>query len=316
MLPEKVELMEAFRIGLDLGGTKVLAILSDHRYTVLRSEKRPLAKPVTVTTVRDVLVDLFQTLAAGLPRDQIQSAGLAVPGPVNPQTGMVFSMPNLGLKNVNIKKLLARHIFVPLKVGNDVNLAAWAEYHLGAGRGSRSLFAFYPGTGVGGGYIQDGKLITGFNHTAAEVGHMVVEVDGALCGCGQQGCLETIVSKRGFERMFREADRISGPSAISGKNTFTTADLVTAWNQKDPVVCGVLKEQARILGIAVANVVNITGVERVIIGGEIYHQLPEGLMPIVRSTAGQYAIGNGMQGVKICLNALGDKAPALGAVLL
>ena len=202
-----------------------------------------------------------------------------------------------------------------IKLGNDVNMATLAEYKFGAGRGVLSLFTFYPGTGLGGGYIYEGKLVTGFNSTAAEIGHVVIDIDGPLCKCGRHGCLEAIVSYHGIKTMLSEK-LSSGAESIIDHTSFRAVDIFEAWRKGDQIISELLEYQARALGIGIANVINITGVERIILGGTIYHELQDDLLPIIEKNAVKHAIGNGMDGVNILMNELGDEAPALGASML
>ena len=137
---------------------------------------------------------------------------------------------------------------IEVKLGNDVNMATLAEYNFGAGKGVSSLFTFYPGTGLGGGYIYNEELITGYNSTAAEVGHMIVDIDGPICKCGCHGCLEAIVSYHGFKTMLEEKIN-SGSSCVIDPSSFRAADIFDAWRKSDTVVSELLIYQARALSL-------------------------------------------------------------------
>jgi glucokinase len=308
--------MPSYRIGLDLGGTKLLGIVTDPDHTVVKRRKQALANITAVTDMIDVIAELFEELSNGLDSREIDAVGLALPSPVDPERGLAKSLTAFGWKNVPVGELLMERLGRRVKLGNDVNLATLAEFRLGAGRGARSLYTFYPGTGLGGGYIHNGKLVLGTNHTAAEVGHMVVQIDGPRCNCGQTGCLEAIVSNAGFRRMVAQAVEEGRTTVLSSTDRYTSETIVSAWEAGDEVVREILSFQAKTLGIGIANVINITGVERIIIGGDVYRRLWDDLYPMVRSRAEAHAIGGGMEGVVICLNALGAEAPALGATLL
>jgi glucokinase len=244
------------------------------------------------------------------------SIGLALPGPVDIQTGIVHCLTAFGWEKVPVRDLLEEKLGAKVAIENDVNAATVAEYQVGAGQGADSLFTFYPGTGLGGGYISRGRLIRGFNGTAGEVGHMVVQMDGPECSCGQRGCLEAIVSNRGSKNLVNQFKSRGKDSPLLQKEDLTGDNLIHAWREADPLGREILTYQARALGIGVANVINITGVDRVIIGGSVFQQLRDELFPIVEETAQQYSIGNGMNGVALRVNALGKNAPALGMTLL
>ncbi|NOZ04278.1 MAG: ROK family protein [FCB group bacterium] len=308
--------MAKYHIGLDLGGTKLLGIVTDGAYQIRQRRKKLLPRIATIDDLIKVIVEFYHQLAADLPPEELISVGLALPSPVNPRRGLAKSLTAFGWKDVPIGMLLQEKLNHPVSLGNDVNLATLAEFRLGAGRDMSSLFTFYPGTGLGGGYIQNGELVYGYNYTAAEVGHMVVQIDGPVCGCGQRGCLEAIVSNYGFRRMFREALARGETSMLTSNNGFSSDQLVAAWNKGDAVVRDILSFQARALGIGIANVINITGVECIIIGGGLYHALQKDLLPIVIQQAAAHSLGDGLEGVEIRLNELSEEAPALGAILL
>jgi len=301
------------KIGIDLGGTKLLGILVNNNNTIINRKKINVQKNIDITGMISEIVNLIYDLSQN---SKIRHIGLAVPGPVTQEQGIASILPAYGLKNIPFKKLLEEKTDLNVIVGNDVNLATLAEYKLGAGRGVSSLYTFYPGTGIGGGYIANGKLIQGHNGTAGEVGHMVIDVNGAKCNCGQHGCLETIVSNTGLKRMLKEAIINNTYSGDLSTDLLSSENILTAWKMNDNEIHKLLKYQAEVLGIAIANVINITGVERIIVGGQIYHLLKDDLLPIVKRIATNYAIGGGMNNVEIKLNQLGSEAPALGATLL
>lgn len=304
-----------YRIGLDLGGTKVLGVVTDSSFNVIHRKKHRLFNRADISDVMDQISNVYKELAENLVSGKIISVGIALPSPIDNELGEAKQLTAFKENNLPVRKMLKDRTNVEVKLGNDVNMATLAEYNFGAGRGARSLFTFYPGTGLGGGYIHNGELITGYNSTAAEVGHMIIDIDGPLCKCGRHGCLEAIVSYHGFKTMLEEKIN-SGNSCIIDPSSFRAADIFEAWKSNDPIVTKLLTFQARALGIGIANIINITGVERIIVGGTIYHELESDLMPIVNENACKYSIGNGMDGVKILLNDLGDEAPALGASML
>jgi glucokinase len=305
--------MAKHRIGMDLGGTKLLGVLVDKQNTVI--DKTKLKIPTKITL--DDLIIEFKNLIEGLSGNyKIDKIGVALPGPVQQKTGIATFLPAYGWKNVDFKTRLEEILHIQVSIDNDVNMATLAEYKLGAGRGVKSLYTFYPGTGIGGGYIAKGQLVRGFNGTAGEIGHMVMDINGTKCNCGQNGCLETIVSNTAFKRLLKELIDIGKYKGQITLENSGSKEILKAWNSGDAVLIDLLKYQARILGIAIGNIINITGVERIIVGGHFYHVLGDKLLPIVKKNALIQAIGNGMNNVEIVLNQLGSEAPALGSTLL
>ena len=305
----------SYRIGLDLGGTKVLGVVTDSDHKVIHRKKHRLSNRADISAVMDQISNVYTALAEQVGDEKIDSVGIALPSPVDNELGHAKHLTAFQEKELPVRDMLKERTGVDVKLGNDVNMATLAEYKFGAGKGVSSLFTFYPGTGLGGGYIYKGKLVTGFNSTAAEVGHVVIDIDGPLCKCGRHGCLEAIVSYHGIKTMLSEK-LSSGAESIIDHTSFRAVDIFEAWRKGDQIISELLEYQARALGIGIANVINITGVERIILGGTIYHELQDDLLPIIEKNAVKHAIGNGMDGVNILMNELGDEAPALGASML
>ena len=302
--------MENYKIGVDLGGTKLLGILTDNHSNILKKKKINIQENINIDKIIEEIMNIYTELSQDV---EIETLGLAVPSSVQFDTGVASFLPAYGWKDVPFKHLIESEIDIIVRLENDVNMATLAEFKLGAGIGVNSLYTFYPGTGIGGGYISNGKLVRGYNGTAGEIGHMVIDVNGADCKCGQRGCLETIVSNTGFRRLLNESKSVS---SLDNIENIRSENIVEAWNTGDSTIQNIFEFQAEVLGISVANVINITGVERIIIGGQIYHLLEEELLPIVRGTAKEHAIGDGMKNVDIRLNKLGPEAPALGVTML
>ena len=305
--------MKNYKIGIDLGGTKLLGIIVDDSHNILNKKKIKIQKNITIDKLIDEIASIYTELSQDL---EIERLGLAVPSSVQIESGIASFLPAYGWRDIQFKKILENELGIEVKVDNDVNMATLAEYKLGAGIGVKSLYTFYPGTGIGGGYISNGKLVHGFNGTAGEIGHMVVDINGTKCNCGQYGCLETIVSNTAFKRLLKESKANKQYFGKINADSSGSKDILEAWNSGDTVLQDILKYQAEVLGIAIANIVNITGVERIIVGGHFYHVLREKLLPIVEESTNKHAIGNGMKNVDILLNKLGSEAPALGATLL
>ena len=305
----------SYRIGLDLGGTKVLGVITDSDHKVIHRKKHRLSNRADISAVMDQTSNVYTSLTEQAGDEEIASVGIALPSPVDNELGHAKHLTAFQEKELPVRDMLKERTVVDIKLGNDVNMATLAEYKFGAGQGVSSLFTFYPGTGLGGGYIYEGILETGFNSTAAEVGHVIIDIDGPLCKCGRHGCLEAIVSYHGLKTMLSE--KLSrGAASVIDHTSFRAIDIFEAWRKGDPVISELLKYQARALGIGIANIINITGVERIILGGTIYHELQDDLLPIVEKNAVKHAIGDGMDGVDILLNELGDEPPALGASML
>ena len=169
---------QTYRIGLDVGGTKVLgAIFDEERNIVHRLKKKSTEQGAEAENVEQVIVSVVEEMLAssGIPLKQIAAVASSIPGVIDQASGVVLFTPNLPWRNYDIRKAMEKRFGGPFFIGNDVNLGVLGEYRFGAARGYQNVVGLFVGTGVGGGLILDGKLFTGHRFKAAELGHMVVE---------------------------------------------------------------------------------------------------------------------------------------------
>src|SRR5208283_1057276 len=190
-------------------------------------------------------------------------------GAVDPVGGVVRHAPNLGWKKVALGARLETLLKVPVFVENDVNVGVLGEHELGAGRGAQELVGIFVGTGIGGGIVTGGQLYQGARGAAGEVGHIVVEINGPLCGCGNRGCAEALASRTAMERDVRAAIRQGEKSIVlrlmreRGRERMTSSIIQRALKERDPVMAKVMKRAQFYLGILVANLVNVLDPEYV-----------------------------------------------------
>src|ERR1700710_191059 len=190
-------------VGLDVGGTKILAVALDRAGVVMASRQTP----TPLTDAGALLIGLAEAaegVLAQVPDAELRGLGLGMPGFLSAD-GVPQQAPNLQASvGLDVKDPLGQRFGVPISVDNDANCAAWASFVLDA-PGTSSVVAVTFGTGMGGGIVIDGRLVKGANGFAGEPGHMIVEVGGVLCVCGQQGCWERYASGTGLGRLAREA---------------------------------------------------------------------------------------------------------------
>ncbi len=262
-------------VGIDLGGTNDrLALVTRNGEILARWERATASMPDQDTLVAGLAADLLRcgekASSLGL---EIKGVGLGVPGRVIPQEGRVAFSPNVpALNDCHLVKRLKSLVAWPIFLENDANLFALGEHWLGAGVGSAQMLGITLGTGVGGGLILDGRVWPGTAGTAAEVGHITVDPEGKRCRCGNRGCLETMASAswavawvkeqlaQGAGSWLRELWE-TDPEAIHGET------LVVAAQQRDPLACRAFDRMGRALGLAIATVVHLLGLSRVVIGG-------------------------------------------------
>ncbi|MGH2546965.1 MAG: ROK family protein, partial [Actinomycetota bacterium] len=185
-------------IGIDVGGTKVAGLRVAEDGAVLGRTERPTPADDVAATVETV-----SELAAELAAAGGEAIGVGAAGMVDFDAGVLRYAPNLAWREIPLRDLLSERTGLPCVVDNDANAAAWGEYRFGAARGYRHVLVVTVGTGIGGGIVADGELFRGAHGFAAEIGHIIVEPDGPLCGCGNRGCWEQVASGRALDRLAR-----------------------------------------------------------------------------------------------------------------
>ncbi len=313
----------AYMVGIDLGGTKILAGVVDAEGRILaRAKLRTQADRPAAEVIASIGEAVRSAVAqAGLSMEQISAIGVAAPGVLDAAAGVVRFAPNLRWRDVPLAAALRKDLGVPVYLENDVNMGTLAEHVLGAGRGARDVVGIFVGTGIGGGIILNGRLHRGRNGSAGEVGHMTVKMGGPRCGCGRRGCLEAVASRTAIVRDLRAAIDAGAasvlPKLVKGDlDRLTSGALAEAVRRGDKLTIKVLKRATKSLGIGVGSIVNFLGPEMVILGGGVIEALDDAWLERVRRVAHLYAIGNAMEGVKIVRAQLGDDAVMLGAAVL
>lgn len=254
-------------IGIDVGGTKINAFRVARDGTIVaRMDARTPADDEELT------LSTMVELARGLLTPDVLAVGVGAAGMVDTSTGVMRFAPNLAWRDLPLAARIRDALDLPCQVDNDANTAAYAEYRFGAGRGYRHLLLVTVGTGIGGGIVSDGRLFRGSNGFAAEIGHIVVEPDGPVCGCGNRGCWEQIAAGRAIDRLGREEARRHEGSMLlrlaGGDPERVTGRLVTeAARRGDGAARRVFSEAGRRLGQGIAGLVNVLDPQVVVVGG-------------------------------------------------
>ncbi len=312
-------------LGVDLGGTKILAAAVDPTGRVIARIKRKTRAERGPEAVITRLIETCRRVIrkAGLTWDEIGGVGLGAPGPLDPTHGIIYNTPNMpGWNQVPLGPRLAEALGVPVYLENDVNLGTLGEHALGAGRGTQDMVGIFVGTGVGGGVILDGKLRSGVRSAAGEIGHMVVLAEGPVCGCGKRGCLESVASRTAIVRDIRSGIAAGRESIIpqmtgGDPERLTSGVLARAWRQRDPLVREVMGRAQFYLGVGVASIVNLLDPEMIVFGGGVVEALGDEFLAQIRIVARQYFIQQrDADRVRIVTASLGDQAGVLGAAVL
>lgn len=317
-----------YYLGADIGGTAVKYIITDNLGTMVYRGEIATDPNSGKRTLGRLAMDVADKISPaedsnGSTFSQLAAVGLACAGIVNPESGDLGRSPNLpGWEGINLKQILANEFHdKPMVVANDVNAALYGEYSLGAGRGCQNLVMIALGTGVGGGIMLDGKLVTGSHSGAAEIGHMVLDPSGPTCTCGGVGCLEAWAGSVAILKQARLLAKVEkADTALSlmvkekGEN-LSTRDLSTLALQGDAASLALFAEVGLRLGHAVGNLVNLLDPDRVIIGGGVA-QAGDLIFSSCRSVIPQMILAEEAKGIQVVPAELGTLAAAVGAACL
>ena len=307
-----------YRIGIDLGGTNIAVGVVDDRHQIAAEASVPAgahrpAEQVVADMCRAVELALDK---AGLTVRDCASIGVGAPGTCDPERGVVVCAYNLNWFDVPVCRMLTEHFGLPARLSNDANCAALAEVVAGAAVSCRSMVLVTLGTGVGGGIIVDGKIVSGLGGAGGEVGHSILVLDGAPCTCGRRGCWEAYASATALIRQGREAAAAHPESLLNRYTALTGRDVFDAADAGDAAAQAVLERYYVYVAAGVTNLVNILSPEMVLIGGGISRQGERLLAPIRRYVAANCFGGEERPQPAIQAAKLGNEAGIIGAAAL
>jgi glucokinase len=262
-------------VGVDLGGTNVRSGLVDDKGNILNRDKRKtLARESAEAPVRQIVESINEVVRQGKVKlTDITAIGIGSPGPLSAKKGMILRAGNLPhWINFPLAEIIRERTGVRTWIQNDANVFALGEWWKGSGRGLDNFFILTLGTGIGGGAICEGKLLTGFNDNAAEVGHMSIDYNGVQCWCGQKGCLEMYSSATGLVRMTLEEvsnEHVESPLStyLEKPEELNSYIIFTYAKEGDDFAVSMFEKAGYLLGIGIVNALNLLNFERVAIGG-------------------------------------------------
>jgi glucokinase len=306
--------------GFDLGGTKMMAAVYSPDFRVLGRRRRKTkgvegAKAGVeriVETLRDALEE------AHLDPAQLAGIGVGCPGNIDLERGLVVDSANLGWHNLPIQNLLEKVFDCPVAVMNDVDAGVYGEYRFGAARHARCVVGIFPGTGIGGGCVYEGQILRGRHVSCLEIGHLQVNPNGLPCGCGRVGCLETEASRLAIAAAAAVAAyRGDAPHLLAAAGTDLTnirsGALAEAIRAGDTAIERIVERAARLIGVAVGDVVNLLAPDVVVLGGGLVEAMPELFLKQVELGARQRAAPPFSKTFKVVAARLGDEAVVRGA---
>ncbi len=314
-----------YRLGIDLGGTNIVAGVVDENYKIVAKASCKTVVPRPESEICDSMAEVAKKAVAKakITMEDIDSIGIGVPGAVNPKTGVIEYSANLFFHNWEVVEMMQERLNIKVKIENDANAAALGEYLAGSAKGAKNAVAITLGTGVGGGIIINGKIYSGSNFAGAELGHMVIVKDGKECACGRRGCWETYASATGLINLTKQkilSEKLEFSymlklcegdiNKVDGRTAFD------AMRDGDPTAKAVVDEYISYLSCGLVNIINIFQPDVLCIGGGISNE-GENLLGPVRAyiERERYTKHNDKQTI-VCTCTLGNDAGIIGAAYL
>ncbi len=312
-----------YNIGIDLGGTNIAAALVDEEGSIIRQASVPtLRERDYKEIVKDMAMLALKVIDdEGLKREDVHSVGIGSPGTPDTENGLIVYANNLKFNNTPIREEFVKHFDIPVYIENDANAAAYGEFIAGVGRKYDDFVAVTLGTGVGGGVIIHDKILTGSYHGGAELGHMVIDLNGTLCTCGRRGCWEEFSSATA---LIREAKKAAIAHPDSKLNDLVGGD-VEAMNAKipfdaaqagDTVAQEVITWYIDHLAIGLVNVINIFQPQAIALGGGVSAQKENLIKPVKEKVVSEIYGGADALKTELLICELGNDAGIIGAAML
>lgn len=307
-------------IGFDLGGTKMMATVLDGEFAVVgRERKKTRGHQGAKSGIERMAASICEAVDdAGLKLSQIGGIGVGVPGPVDMHQGIVLETANLGWRNVPLRKMLSEHFDCPIAILNDVDAGVYGENCLGAAQGARCVVGVFPGTGIGGGCVYEGKILTGRSASCMEVGHIPLMNDGPLSGFGHRGTLEAVASRLAISgEAAQAAFRGQAPHLMEIAGTdiskIKSGALAESIKAGDVMVAEIVRKAAGHIGTAISGIVNLLGPDIVVLGGGLVEAMPELIIESVEEAALEYLLPSLRESFRVVAAELGDYASVKGA---
>lgn len=307
-------------VGFDLGGTKMFAVVYDDHFKVLAKERKKTkgfeGMDSGLKKIQGLIREALE--AAKVQPSQLRAIGIGCPGPLDFDKGLMLEAPNLGWKNVPIRKSLESAFGCPVVMMNDVDAGVYGEWSYGAGKGARCLVGIFPGTGVGGGCVYHGQILQGANHSCMEIGHIPLISDSLPDGCGNVGTLEAVASRLSIAAGAAQAAyRGQAPwlmdKAGADLSKIRSGTLRDSVEHGDEAVKELVVQAAKFIGLGIVTMVHLLSPDIVVIGGGLAEAFPKLLV----KNAEDYARGRVMpafqNSFKVMLAKLGDESGVMGA---
>ncbi len=306
-------------LGFDLGGTKMLATVWDQDFKPLGRERKKTkgskGAAVGLDRLMETIDDALQQ--AERSKQDLVGIGVACAGLTDPENGVLIEAPNLGWKGVPLRKELERRYGCPAVIANDVDAGVYGEYRFGAGRDVRCLVGVFPGTGIGGGCVYEGRILRGKQTSCMEIGHIPVMPGGPLCGCGKRGCLEAMagrlaISSAAATAAYRGAAPVLMEKVGADVSKIRSSTLRASVDGGDKAVEQILRVAAEQLGVALAGVIHLLAPQVVVLGGGLVEAMPKLYVEEVSKALKGRVMKSYIDTYKVVAAKLGDDAAVKG----
>ena len=317
----KALIKKKFWIGFDLGGTKMLAAVLDEDYQIIATAKKSTnGSDGVMKGKKKILSAINEAIAvSGFDPKGLQGIGIGCPGLVDPAKGVLLTAPNLGWNNVGLRKLLQTAFKVPVAVLNDVDAGTYGEFKQGAGVGARSLLAVFPVTGLGGGFVYDGKLVRGRSISCMELGN--IYLPGSHIGSPEFGAviLEDLTSRLALAAAagvacYRGQAPELDKKTHGGIREMKSKALAGSFKAGDESAMIMFRNSIRYLGMGVAIVVNLFAPDHITLGGGLVEELPGLYLNLLKEEIARYAMPELVKGIRYSIAKLGGNAVTIGSV--
>ena len=311
---------EGVWVGFDLGGTKMLASVYDSSFEVIGHDRKSTLNSVSPKkNLKRIVKTIDQALAeAGLDRTAIRGIGIGCPGPVDMTSGVVHEAINLSWRDVPVGDWLTEKMGCPVLVVNDVDAGVYGEYRFGAARGSRCVVGIFPGTGIGGGCIYEGRILRGNRITCMEIGHFPINPGAPARGNNRCHTLEHVSSRLSIAAASAQAAyRGHAPHLAEHVGTevatIRSGALSAAIDSGDTVSEGIVRESAEWIGVAAAGLVHLLAPDTIVLGGGLVEAMPDLFLDAVSGSCNKNLLESYRDSYQVVTADLGDNASVLGA---
>lgn len=312
-----------YLIGIDFGGTKILSGIFTPSLELVGTEKISTKANRSVNEVIDRIARCAKEAMDECDLDfkHALAVGIGAPGAVDPESGIVINGPNLGWEKVPLKKELEKRLGIPVSLDNDCNACTLGVQEIELGSKPKHLVGIFLGTGIGAGLVFDGKLYSGFNRTAGEIGHMVLRADGEADKDNPGVTFEQLSSRTAIFNRIQQSVKAGKKTVLTDMlgtdlKNLRSGDLRKAIKKGDKLVLKVVEDAAKYAGMAVASIINLLNPEVIVLGGGLIEALENTMFDLIEAQSKKHAMSGVTKGIKIIPSRLGDKAGIYGAAVI